>query len=63
MVDEKKEERKAELARALLAGQASLIADEVDVFDGLSPEEIQEYVSQQTQGASSADPFEVRPSA
>lgn len=59
VVDEEKERRKAELARLVLTGQHSFVREDADVFEGLTPEEIQAYVSQATEGASSDDPFEV----
>lgn len=58
-VDDGKEERKAEMARAILAGNASFINGNADVFEGLSPAEIQEYVANATHGATTSDPFEV----
>lgn len=48
-VDENKEARKAELARVLLAGGRSFTEADADVFEGLSPREIQEYVAKTTQ--------------
>lgn len=47
-VDEEKESRKKELARLLLAGGLSLTEDDADVFEGLSPSEIQAYVADST---------------
>lgn len=55
-VDEEKEAKKADMARLVLAG-ASVIEEEDDLFDGLSPEEIQQYV-EKTTGAKKEDPFE-----
>lgn len=57
-VDEGKEARKKELARLLLAGGLSLTEDDAQVFEGLSPAEIQAYVTESTDGVSSSDPFE-----
>lgn len=51
------EARKQAAARAALVGTQGFHIDD-DPFEGLSPEEIQEYVQQQT-GASDDDPFEV----
>ena len=59
VVDDGKEDRKEAMARAILAGNTSFINDNADVFEGLSPTEIEEYVAKATKGASSADPFEV----
>lgn len=59
MVDDGKEQKKEEMARAVLAGNASFINDGAHVFDGLSPSEIEEYVLKATKGASASDPFEV----
>jgi hypothetical protein len=59
VVDDGKEQKKQEMARAILAGNTSFINDNADVFEGLSPAEIEEYVAQATKGASSSDPFEV----
>ena len=56
-VDHEREARKADLARAVLAGR-SMIDDEEDLFDGLTPEEIQAYVAQSTGGAGADDPYE-----
>ena len=50
------EEQKKEKARLILAG-ASMLEDEEDPFDGLSPEEIEKYVESAT-GANSKDPFD-----
>jgi len=50
------EEQKKEKARLILAG-ASMLDDEEDPFDGLSPEEIEKYVESAT-GANSKDPFD-----
>lgn len=55
-VDEEKEARKAEMARAVLAGKSFLEAEAE--FKGMSPEEIQEFVGKVTQGAKVDDPFE-----
>lgn len=60
VVDDGKEEKKLAMARAILAGNTSFINDNADVFEGLSPTEIEEYVAEATQGATSSDPFEVR---
>jgi hypothetical protein len=59
VVDDGKEEKKLAMARAILAGNTSFINDNADVFEGLSPTEIEEYVAKATQGATSSDPFEV----
>eukprot|EP00884_Botryococcus_braunii_P011359 jgi/Botrbrau1/20223/Bobra.31_1s0020.1 len=56
-VDEKKEARKEDAARALLAGQP-YIYDDDDPFEGMTPQEIEAYVAKVTGGASSSDPFE-----
>ena len=48
-MDEGREARKAELARLLLAGGRSFTEEEADVFEGLSPAEIQAYVAQTTE--------------
>lgn len=48
-VDEEKEERKAEMARMLLAGGRSFTEADADIFEGLSPAEIQAYVAENTQ--------------
>ncbi|KAK9801898.1 hypothetical protein WJX73_009419 [Symbiochloris irregularis] len=51
-----KEEKKRQAARAVLAGKSFTEAG--DVFEGLTPQEIQEYVAEATNGATSQDPFE-----
>lgn len=57
-VDEEKEARKAERARMILAGASIGIGDDgEDLFEGLTPAEVQKYV-EETTGASSKDPFE-----
>lgn len=62
-VDEKKETLKREKARMVLAGGSvvnfSYAGDEEeeDPFEGLSPQEVQQYV-EETTGASAKDPFE-----
>lgn len=53
---EEVEKQKQEKARRVLIG-GSMLEDEEDPFDGLSPEEIEEYVQQAT-GANMKDPFE-----
>lgn len=58
-VDEDKEARKLEAARAILAGRSFVDGDD-DPFEGLGPQEIQEYIDKVLQGASRDDPFEVR---
>ena len=60
VVDDGKEEKKLAMARAILAGNTSFINDNADVFEGLSPTEIEEYVAKATEGATSSDPFEAR---
>ena len=60
VVDDGKEEKKLAMARAILAGNTSFINDNTDVFEGLSPTEIEEYVAKATEGATSSDPFEVQ---
>ncbi|EIE25925.1 hypothetical protein COCSUDRAFT_60929 [Coccomyxa subellipsoidea C-169] len=55
-VDEDKEARKLQKARMVLAGQP--FTDDDDPFEGLTPQEIQQYVQTATEGASSEDPFE-----
>ncbi|KDD75647.1 hypothetical protein H632_c572p0 [Helicosporidium sp. ATCC 50920] len=57
VVDENKETLKADMARSLLAGK-SLIEEEDDVFEGLSPKEIEKYVASVTNHASIDDPYE-----
>lgn len=57
-MDEDLEAKKREIARAVLAGK-SLTSADVDPFDGLTPRQIERYV-QETTGASSDDPYEVR---
>lgn len=61
-VDEDKEARKLEAARAVLAGR-SFTEGEEDPFEGLGPQEIQAYIDKALDGVSHSDPFEVRPSA
>ena len=39
-----KEAKKVDMARLVLAGQKSFTQKEADVFEGLNPEEIQEFV-------------------
>ncbi|KAK2076941.1 hypothetical protein QBZ16_005169 [Prototheca wickerhamii] len=56
-VDEDKEARKKERARLILAGRSLLETDE-DPFDGLTPQEIANYVQEVTGGANASDPFE-----
>lgn len=55
-IAEEREARKAAAARMVLAG-ASVVDGEGDLFDGLSPSEIQMYVEGVT-GAKQDDPFE-----
>ncbi|CAL8470149.1 g9691 [Coccomyxa elongata] len=55
-VDEEKEAKKLQRARMVLAGHA--FTDDDDPFEGLTPQEIQQYVLTATQGASAEDPFE-----
>lgn len=57
-VDEDKEARKLEAARAVLAGR-SFTEGEEDPFEGLGPQEIQAYIDKALQGVSHSDPFEV----
>ena len=57
-VDEDKEAKKLEAARAILAGRSFVDGDD-DPFEGLGPKEIQEYIDKVLQGASRDDPFEV----
>lgn len=57
-VDEVREGRKAGLARLLLAGRSLLGEGDDELFEGLSPKEIQAYVEEATGGASTSDPFE-----
>lgn len=57
-VDEDKEARKMEAARAILAGRSFTEGDD-DPFEGLPPKEIQEYIDKAVQGATRDDPFEV----
>ena len=57
-IDEDKEARKMEAARAVLAGR-SFTEGEEDPFEGLGPQEIQAYIDKALQGVSNADPFEV----
>lgn len=56
--DTSKEQRKEERARMVLAGDTVLVpwGDE-DPFEGMTPQEVQEYV-EKTTGANAADPFE-----
>lgn len=61
-VDEDKEARKLEAARAVLAGR-SFTEGEEDPFEGLGPQEIQTYIDKALDGVSHSDPFEVRLSA
>jgi hypothetical protein len=61
-VDEDKEARKLEAARAVLAGR-SFTEGEEDPFEGLGPQEIQAYIDKALDGVSHSDPFEVRPPA
>ncbi len=61
-VDEDKEARKLEAARAVLAGR-SFTEGEEDPFEGLGPQEIQAYIDKALDGVSHSDPFEVRLSA
>lgn len=61
-IDEDKEARKLEAARAVLAGR-SFTEGEEDPFEGLGPQEIQAYIDKALDGVSHSDPFEVRPSA
>lgn len=56
-VDEDKEARKLEAARAVLAGR-SFTEGEEDPFEGLGPQEIQAYIDKALQGVSHSDPFE-----
>ena len=57
-VDEEKEAKKMEAARAILAGRSFTEGDD-DPFEGLGPKEIQEYIDKAVQGATRDDPFEV----
>ena len=57
-VDEDKEARKLEAARAVLAGR-SFTEGEEDPFEGLGPQEIQAYIDKALAGVSHSDPFEV----
>ena len=41
-----REQKKSDMARLVLAGQSSFTSDESDVFEGLSPHEIQAYVDE-----------------
>lgn len=61
-IDENKEARKLEAARAVLAGR-SFTEWEEDPFEGLGPQEIQAYIDKALDGVSHSDPFEVRPTA
>ncbi|KAK9859826.1 hypothetical protein WJX84_006638 [Apatococcus fuscideae] len=54
-IAERREESRMRAARLMLAGQPPP-AD--DPFDGLTPQEIQQYVDKATNGATSEDPFE-----
>lgn len=55
-VAQQREEKKQIAARALLAGRSFNEGD--DLFDGLSPREIQDYIAGATKGATSEDPYE-----
>ncbi|CAL5218668.1 g375 [Coccomyxa viridis] len=55
-IDEEKEAKKRERARLLLAGHS--MAEDDDPFEGLTPQEIEQYVQKETAGASHTDPFE-----
>ena len=57
-IDEDKEARKMEAARAVLAGR-SFTEGEEDPFEGLGPQEIQAYIDKALQGVTNSDPFEV----
>ena len=61
-IDEDKEAKKLEAARAVLAGR-SFTEGEEDPFEGLGPHEIQAYIDKALDGVSHSDPFEVRPPA
>ncbi len=41
-----REQKKSHMARLVLAGQSSFTSDESDVFEGLSPHEIQAFVDE-----------------
>ena len=41
-----REDKKSQMARLVLAGQSSFTSDESDVFEGLSPHEIQVFVDE-----------------
>ncbi|DBA85480.1 TPA: hypothetical protein ACH3X2_000427 [Trebouxia sp. C0005] len=56
-IDEDKEARKLEAARAVLAGR-SFTEGEEDPFEGLGPQEIQAYIDKALDGVSHSDPFE-----
>ena len=57
-VDEDKEAKKMEAARAVLAGR-SFTEGEDDPFEGLGPQEIQAYIDKALEGIPHSDPFEV----
>lgn len=52
-----REASKRERARLALLGD-NFISEEEDVFEGMNPTEIQEYIKTTTGGATKADPFE-----
>ena len=41
-----REQKKSHMARMVLAGQSSFTSDESDVFEGLTPHEIQAFVDE-----------------